>query len=253
MSWDDEILCEICKKTLPVDESDSDCVICTSCQKQYTYIESETFHASANSGTTPYYEMAGNFTIKRGYFVNQPRDLLDEAYQKSECLSSGEKRSAVLIPIIKNYYDSMKKRIQSFLVNDYISNLTQEDKEKITNDSTGTSGVVGLIGYLKIAIPSSISLIDQYLLTNSEIVSRMKWIRDKYEHIPLRHWPDPARIYVSRQDNPDSARAPLAILDYSFLKDANKAAVDLHELLLKIDPVSREANQLDILKAYRLV
>lgn len=248
--WSEELKCKKCDKQIDISEADT-AVTCENCGEKYNIIEDELFYATASSGTSVYYEITDDWKIKRIHFYNQPRDLLDEAYQNSGFIWRGQQNPFILVPIVRKYHDALKKRLQVFLTLGYIPNLNTTEKARIKTDNPPQS-ILNLILSLKKAFPSSIANIDNVTTQHEVIIKRMKWIRDKSEHPLLELWSMPGKVYEDRAEEPNSINPPQDYLDYDFILETNAAVINTCILLLQLDPQKREAEQYEILEAYRL-
>lgn len=247
--WSQDLKCKVCGNTMNMDEEDVS-ITCEKCGKKYTIIEKELSYATASSGTNHFYEIDDEDNIKQIYFYNQPRDLLDEAYQNA-LLAGYDENPHVLCPIVKKFHDALKKRLQKFLSLGTIPNLSNEEKEEILQDKPMRS-IMNLFDILKRAFPGNAVQIDTTLSMHGETIKRMKWVRDKSEHGTYDLWSMPGRIYEDRNEEPNSGNPPKDILNYAFIKKANDAVIDCCTLLLDLDPSPRGEDQYQILKDYSL-
>jgi hypothetical protein len=246
--------CNKCGNELEIDYSDQNAT-CGKCGKSFEITTNEISHAVAGSGSCEFYKFNEDNldTIERRYFQNQPLDTLEAAYQDTLALDERELRAAYLIPVIKEYHDALRMRLQRFLTLSHVTTLSNEEKEIITKNPHGsTVNLNKLLNYLRRAFPSNIEEINAILLLHNAMIKRILWVRHKSEHPIYTLWKIPANIYEDLEEGIDSKNNPKDILNYNFVVKANNAVIDIYILTLKLDPQIEDKWQLSQPEHFRI-
>lgn len=252
--WFEDLECNKCNNKLEIGYADKN-VTCKNCNKSFEILTTDTSYAIAGSGSMEFYKFKEDNPdiIERRYFLNQPLDTLEEAYQDTVMLDEQELRAAYLIPILKKYYDALRMRIQRLLTLDHITALTNTEKETISRNPFGSVvNLKTLLTYLKRAFPSNASEIDSIFLAHDSMIKKIMWIRHKSEHPIYTLWKTPANIYEDLREDIDSSNTPKDILNYDFLVRANNAVVDIYALTLRLDPQVTDKWQLARAEYFRV-
>jgi len=153
--WIAQLNCKECNKPLNIADY-QDSFNCENCGKQYQVSFDNLQYAVAESATTKYYKFNEDGTIGMRYFMNEPLDTLEEAYQDTDVLNPKECNPHNLIGVVKKYHDALKMCVRRLLTL-HPGNLSPSEIEQVKNDNQRDQpplNINNLFYYLKKAYPS---------------------------------------------------------------------------------------------------
>lgn len=252
--WFEDLECNKCNNKLEIGYADKN-VKCKKCGKDFEIETNDTSYAIGGTGSSEFYKFREDNPeiIERRYFLNQPLDTLEEAYQDTIALDERDEIAAHLVPVVKEYHDALRMRLQRLLTLDHITALSNAEKEIISRNPYGsTVNLKRLLVYLRQAFPSNSNEIDAILSSHDSMIKKVMWIRHKSEHPIYTLWKTPANIYEDLREDVDSNNTPDDILNYDFLVRANNAVVDIYTLTLRLDPQVTDKWQLARAEYFRV-
>jgi len=251
--WEEQLNCKKCNKPLNlVDYQDN--FRCENCGEEYQIILDNPKYAEAESATIQYYKFNEDGTICMRYFMNEPLDTLEEAFQDTDILSPYECNPHNLLGIVKNYHDALKMCVRR-LLELHPGNLTPSEIEQVRIDNPGSGrslNIKNLFYYLKKAYPSRFNDIDSIENHYRDMIERIWWVRNKLEHILYTQWPMNAKIFQDLRQNPSSSDPATDHLNYDFIKRVNHTVIDIYNFVLTLRPAPPDQWQIQAIEYFRI-
>jgi hypothetical protein len=251
--WKETLNCNECGHELDFPQA-GDSIICSNCKKVFKLTTNEISYALAESYSRDYYNFQDNATILIRCFNNPPKDILEEAYLDTRELKTTENDPNKLLNVIKKYHDALKMRVRR-LLELYQGELSTGELEHIKVDHKKNGkplNIKNLFQYLKKAYPRYLKEIDNIYDSNIDMIEKMWWIRNKYEHISHTQWPINAKIFREPDKNPDSKETATDILNYDFVKRVNNVSINLYLFIMQLGPETIQQWEIDSIEIFRV-
>jgi len=252
-NWVEYLNCKKCGADLNIPYYTQE-IICKKCREKYKVVLENPQYAVAESGTTQYYKLSNDGSIQMRYFINEPIDTLEEAYQDTVILNPNECNPHKLLDIVKKYHDALKMRMRR-LIEVNPGNLGPTELEFIKyNNRPGkrSLNIKNLFIYLKQAYPLKSSDIDNIFNSNKDMIERIWWVRNKSEHISHSQWPINAKIFQNLQKNPDSPELALDNLNYDFVKRVNHTVIEIYKFIFRLKSMPPDKWQLEVIESFKI-
>jgi len=251
-NWIEYLKCKKCEANLNIPYYIQE-IICKKCGETYKIVLDNTRYAVAESGTTQYYKFSDDGSIQMRYFINEPVDTLDEAYQDTVILNPNECNPHKLLDIVKKYHDALKMRMRRLIeVNPDNLGSREVDFIKYDNHPRRSLNIKNLFIYLKQAYPHKSSDIGNIYNSHKDMIERIWWIRNKSEHISHSQWPINAKIFQNLQKNPDSPETAQDNLNYDFVKRVNHTVIEIYKFILSLRTTPPDIWKLEIIESLKV-
>lgn len=250
--WSDRLECVECNIELEIPFGANE-VSCHKCIKKYEIKINSISYAVCETGSITHYRYTGDGIIEAREFNNPPFLNLEEAVQDNRHINKAELRPYVLCGIVSKYHDAIKNRLKRLLTGE-ISRVREKDKKDIMSDYyKGRSiNIVSIFDCLLDAFPSKRLLIENFLLNNTHILKRIRWIRDKEVHYLPHEWKLNSKIFEERKYHPDSPEKAEDNLNYEFTRKANTVAIEIFLLASHLENDSPEEWKISTIESFRL-
>lgn len=251
--WKEQLNCKKCDEPLNIPDY-QESFNCENCGKKYQISLDNPQYAVAESATIQYYKFNQDSTIRKRYFMNEPLDTLEEAYQDTNVLNPRECNPHNLLDVVKKYHDALKMCVRR-LLEVHPGNLSPTEIEQVRNDNqrNGLSlNIKNLFKYLKNAYPSKSADIDKVENIHKDMIERIWWVRNKSEHILYTQWPMNAKIFQNLSQNPNSPNPSPDHLNYNFIKRVNHTVIDIYNFILTLRLTPPDQWQIDTVEYFRI-
>ena len=251
--WKEQLNCKECDEPLHIPDY-QDSFNCEKCGKKYQISLDNPQYAVAESATIQYYKFNQDGTICMRYFMNEPLDTLEEAYQDTDVLNPHECNPHNLLAVVKKYHDALKMCVRR-LLELHPGKLSPTEIEQVRNDNQRNElslNIKNLFQYLKKAYPSKSADIDNVENIHKNMIERIWWVRNKLEHILYTQWPMNAKIFQDLSQNPNSPNSAPDHLNCNFIERVNHTVIDIYEFILTLRPTSPDQWQIDAVEYFRI-